>query len=286
MLRESRCHVRSSKGHAWDLVQNRTQTGFRCSAISLHPALCPQVVTEHPDASDGEIEELLGSQWDVLSEKQKARYHTKFALVASVQAEEDSGKRKAVPASSAQGCRVLLARCREPPLCRLCPERLCGRERELPSPPPHFQSWELPTGPAGLSDLRALLFCPGGAGTLPLRPAGRCEALLRQGAQTVSQMAGSCDETGPGGRPASPGSPPPWPLPGGSWDKDGDWTDLKWSVPWLLLGLQLKTEKVVLCLGPCRRRDGCSLWERRATVAGFVVCVLGHTCYGKWAFSM
>ncbi|XP_039694230.1 histone-lysine N-methyltransferase NSD2 isoform X1 [Pteropus medius] len=50
-----------------------------------------EVVTEHPDASDGEIEELLGSQWDVLSEKQKARYHTKFALVASVQAEEDSG---------------------------------------------------------------------------------------------------------------------------------------------------------------------------------------------------
>ncbi|XP_031520650.1 histone-lysine N-methyltransferase NSD2 isoform X2 [Papio anubis] len=50
-----------------------------------------EVVTEHPDASGEEIEELLRSQWSLLSEKQRARYNTKFALVASVQAEEDSG---------------------------------------------------------------------------------------------------------------------------------------------------------------------------------------------------
>lgn len=62
------------------------------------PLLCPQVVAEHPDASAEEIEELLVSQWNMLNEKQKARYHTKFALVASPQAEEDSGKPKAVRA--------------------------------------------------------------------------------------------------------------------------------------------------------------------------------------------
>ncbi|XP_073094043.1 histone-lysine N-methyltransferase NSD2 isoform X2 [Manis javanica] len=50
-----------------------------------------EVVAEHPDASGEEIEELLGSQWSMLSEKQRARYHTKFALVASSQAEEDTG---------------------------------------------------------------------------------------------------------------------------------------------------------------------------------------------------
>lgn len=50
-----------------------------------------EVVAEHPDASGEEIEELLGSQWDMLNEKQKARYNTKFALVASSQSEEDSG---------------------------------------------------------------------------------------------------------------------------------------------------------------------------------------------------
>ncbi|KAK2115234.1 hypothetical protein P7K49_005860 [Saguinus oedipus] len=50
------------------------------------------VVAEHPDASGEEIEELLRSQWSLLSEKQRARYNTKFALVAPVQAEEDSGK--------------------------------------------------------------------------------------------------------------------------------------------------------------------------------------------------
>ncbi|XP_059743826.1 histone-lysine N-methyltransferase NSD2 isoform X2 [Bos taurus] len=50
-----------------------------------------EVVAEHPDASAEEIEELLASQWNMLNEKQKARYHTKFALVAPPQSEEDSG---------------------------------------------------------------------------------------------------------------------------------------------------------------------------------------------------
>ncbi|MBZ3890383.1 Histone-lysine N-methyltransferase NSD2 [Sciurus carolinensis] len=50
-----------------------------------------EVVAEHPDASGEEIEELLGSQWNMLNEKQKARYNTKFALVTSTQAEDDSG---------------------------------------------------------------------------------------------------------------------------------------------------------------------------------------------------
>uniref|UniRef100_A0A8C0WLQ8 Histone-lysine N-methyltransferase NSD2 n=1 Tax=Castor canadensis TaxID=51338 RepID=A0A8C0WLQ8_CASCN len=50
-----------------------------------------EVVAEHPDAAGEEIEELLGSQWNMLNEKQKARYNTKFALVTSAQAEEDSG---------------------------------------------------------------------------------------------------------------------------------------------------------------------------------------------------
>ncbi|XP_008840056.1 histone-lysine N-methyltransferase NSD2 isoform X2 [Nannospalax galili] len=50
-----------------------------------------EVVAEHPDASGEEIEELLGSQWNMLNEKQKARYNTKFALVTSAQSEEDSG---------------------------------------------------------------------------------------------------------------------------------------------------------------------------------------------------
>ncbi|XP_006874165.1 PREDICTED: histone-lysine N-methyltransferase NSD2 isoform X2 [Chrysochloris asiatica] len=50
-----------------------------------------EVVSEHPDASSEEIEELLGSQWDMLNEKQKARYNTKFALVTCPPSEEDSG---------------------------------------------------------------------------------------------------------------------------------------------------------------------------------------------------
>uniref|UniRef100_A0A8C0IP62 Nuclear receptor binding SET domain protein 2 n=1 Tax=Chelonoidis abingdonii TaxID=106734 RepID=A0A8C0IP62_CHEAB len=50
-----------------------------------------EVVAEHPDASREEIEELLESQWNMLSEKQKARYNTKFAIVTSPKSEEDSG---------------------------------------------------------------------------------------------------------------------------------------------------------------------------------------------------
>ncbi|XP_042526897.1 histone-lysine N-methyltransferase NSD2 isoform X2 [Dipodomys spectabilis] len=50
-----------------------------------------EVVAEHPDAAGEEIEELLGSQWNMLNEKQKARYNTKFALVTSAQGEEDAG---------------------------------------------------------------------------------------------------------------------------------------------------------------------------------------------------
>ncbi|XP_048358625.1 histone-lysine N-methyltransferase NSD2 isoform X2 [Sphaerodactylus townsendi] len=50
-----------------------------------------EVVAEHQDASSDEIEELLESQWNMLSEKQKARYNTKFAIVTSPKSEEDSG---------------------------------------------------------------------------------------------------------------------------------------------------------------------------------------------------
>ncbi|XP_053560192.1 histone-lysine N-methyltransferase NSD2 isoform X2 [Bombina bombina] len=50
-----------------------------------------EVVNEHPDASNDEIEELLESQWNVLSDKQKARYNTKFAILTSPKPEEDSG---------------------------------------------------------------------------------------------------------------------------------------------------------------------------------------------------
>uniref|UniRef100_A0A6J0ULI6 Histone-lysine N-methyltransferase NSD2 isoform X1 n=1 Tax=Pogona vitticeps TaxID=103695 RepID=A0A6J0ULI6_9SAUR len=50
-----------------------------------------EVIAEHPDASGDEIEELLESQWNMLSEKQKARYNTKFAIVTSPKSEEDTG---------------------------------------------------------------------------------------------------------------------------------------------------------------------------------------------------
>ncbi|XP_066089027.1 histone-lysine N-methyltransferase NSD2 isoform X1 [Saccopteryx bilineata] len=50
-----------------------------------------EVVAEHPDASVEEIEELLGSQWSMLSEKQKARYNTKFAVLAASLSEDDLG---------------------------------------------------------------------------------------------------------------------------------------------------------------------------------------------------
>ncbi|KAM4706581.1 histone-lysine N-methyltransferase NSD2 [Discoglossus pictus] len=50
-----------------------------------------EVINEHPDASSEEIEELLESQWNMLSDKQKARYNTKFAILTSPKPEEDSG---------------------------------------------------------------------------------------------------------------------------------------------------------------------------------------------------
>ncbi|XP_071982313.1 histone-lysine N-methyltransferase NSD2 [Engystomops pustulosus] len=50
-----------------------------------------EVISEHPDASSEEIEELLESQWNMLSDKQKARYNTKFAIITSPKSEEDSG---------------------------------------------------------------------------------------------------------------------------------------------------------------------------------------------------
>ncbi|KAG8508631.1 LOW QUALITY PROTEIN: Histone-lysine N-methyltransferase NSD2 [Galemys pyrenaicus] len=50
-----------------------------------------EVVAEHPDASGEEIEELLGSQWNMLTEKQRARYHTKFAPLASALPEDSTG---------------------------------------------------------------------------------------------------------------------------------------------------------------------------------------------------
>ncbi|XP_072262668.1 histone-lysine N-methyltransferase NSD2 isoform X2 [Pyxicephalus adspersus] len=51
-----------------------------------------EVISEHPDASSEEIEELLESQWNMLSDKQKARYNTKFAILTSPKSEEDSGR--------------------------------------------------------------------------------------------------------------------------------------------------------------------------------------------------
>nr|XP_033806821.1 histone-lysine N-methyltransferase NSD2 [Geotrypetes seraphini]XP_033806831.1 histone-lysine N-methyltransferase NSD2 [Geotrypetes seraphini]XP_033806839.1 histone-lysine N-methyltransferase NSD2 [Geotrypetes seraphini]XP_033806849.1 histone-lysine N-methyltransferase NSD2 [Geotrypetes seraphini]XP_033806859.1 histone-lysine N-methyltransferase NSD2 [Geotrypetes seraphini]XP_033806868.1 histone-lysine N-methyltransferase NSD2 [Geotrypetes seraphini] len=50
-----------------------------------------EVIAEHPDASGEEIEELLDSQWNMLSDKQKARYNTKFAILTSPKSEDDSG---------------------------------------------------------------------------------------------------------------------------------------------------------------------------------------------------
>uniref|UniRef100_H9GDB3 Histone-lysine N-methyltransferase, H3 lysine-36 specific n=1 Tax=Anolis carolinensis TaxID=28377 RepID=H9GDB3_ANOCA len=50
-----------------------------------------KVVAEHPEAATDEIEELLESQWNMLSEKQKARYNTKFAIMTSPKSEEDTG---------------------------------------------------------------------------------------------------------------------------------------------------------------------------------------------------
>ncbi|XP_040822337.1 histone-lysine N-methyltransferase NSD2 isoform X2 [Ochotona curzoniae] len=69
--------------------------GRRADTASQFLVFCQkhreEVVAEHPEASGEEIEELLGSQWDMLSEKQKARYNTKFALVTSAAPGDDPG---------------------------------------------------------------------------------------------------------------------------------------------------------------------------------------------------
>lgn len=82
-----------------------TLRGRKGDAASQFLVFCQrhrdEVMAEHPDASREEIEELLGSQWNMLSEKQKARYNTKFAVRAASPSEEDSGnsygKRRALP---------------------------------------------------------------------------------------------------------------------------------------------------------------------------------------------
>lgn len=106
-------------------------------AASPLPPLCSQVVAEHPDASGEEIEELLGSQWSMLSEKQKARYNTKFAVLALLPSEEDAGKGRGAGCAGSQrptpaGCMSLLSVLRAVPCdlagrgSLLCLRRLAG----------------------------------------------------------------------------------------------------------------------------------------------------------------
>ncbi|XP_037386616.1 histone-lysine N-methyltransferase NSD2 isoform X4 [Talpa occidentalis] len=72
-----------------------TPRGRKGGAASQFLVFCQkhrdEVVAEHPDASGEEIEELLGSQWNMLNEKQRARYHTKFAPVTSAPSEDGAG---------------------------------------------------------------------------------------------------------------------------------------------------------------------------------------------------
>ncbi|XP_062832046.1 histone-lysine N-methyltransferase NSD2 isoform X2 [Anolis carolinensis] len=69
--------------------------GRKGDAVSQFLVFCQkhrdEVVAEHPEAATDEIEELLESQWNMLSEKQKARYNTKFAIMTSPKSEEDTG---------------------------------------------------------------------------------------------------------------------------------------------------------------------------------------------------
>lgn len=78
---------RKSGGH--------TARGRKGDAVNQFLVFCQkhkdEVKSEHPDASSEEIEELLESQWNMLSDKQKARYNTKFAIITSPKSEEDSG---------------------------------------------------------------------------------------------------------------------------------------------------------------------------------------------------
>lgn len=146
------------------------------------PLLCPQVVAEHPDASAEEVKELLGSQWDMLNEKQKARYNTKFALVASPQSEEDSGKPRAERVRSAEVCGVRSGAGRAPvwepggggaalpspaPAARAGSQGVCGRDQATSSVcgsslvvarEPFGVTLRLASGPS--------LLCPSAAGAL------------------------------------------------------------------------------------------------------------------------
>ncbi|KAM4809652.1 histone-lysine N-methyltransferase NSD2 [Rhinophrynus dorsalis] len=72
-----------------------TPRGRKGDAVTQFLVFCQkhkdEVINEHPDASGEEIEELLESQWNMLSDKQKARYNTKFAILTSPKSEDDSG---------------------------------------------------------------------------------------------------------------------------------------------------------------------------------------------------
>ncbi|XP_056397227.1 LOW QUALITY PROTEIN: histone-lysine N-methyltransferase NSD2 [Hyla sarda] len=89
------------KGGATPPAQKRKSGGHgargrKGDAVNQFLVFCQkhkdEVISEQPDASSEEIEELLESQWNMLSDKQKARYNTKFAIITSPKSEEDSGK--------------------------------------------------------------------------------------------------------------------------------------------------------------------------------------------------
>ncbi|XP_067838945.1 histone-lysine N-methyltransferase NSD2 isoform X1 [Heptranchias perlo] len=66
-----------------------TQRTRKCdTAFAQFMAFCQkhrdELAEEHPDAAGEEIEELLESQWAMLSDKQRARYNTKFSIVTPV----------------------------------------------------------------------------------------------------------------------------------------------------------------------------------------------------------
>ncbi|XP_072353597.1 histone-lysine N-methyltransferase NSD2-like isoform X1 [Scyliorhinus torazame] len=66
-----------------------TQRTRKCdTAFAQFMAFCQkhrdELAEEHPDASGEEIEELLESQWAMLSDKQRARYNTKFSIVTPI----------------------------------------------------------------------------------------------------------------------------------------------------------------------------------------------------------
>lgn len=101
-----------SRPSSFSVAQSKAR-GCPGHSLLTTPSLCSQVMAEHPDASREEIEELLGSQWNMLSEKQKARYNTKFAVRAASPSEDGSGEHSGVV------CAVW-------PAPQLCPRVLCG----------------------------------------------------------------------------------------------------------------------------------------------------------------